>query len=399
MSHRAKLYALLLPLFLALAILLDTRFHRLGKSVLTGLVPPVERPSLTLRSLWEGTFQSAFEAWFEQELGLRAELVRTENTLNLTVFHDISAQVGIPIVLGKKHTLFEQNYINNLNNVSVEKNDPPPRSPEPPEVSAARIGRAARAFSALRIGFVMVLYPTKAWLERDRIPDRYVIPGGSARAEVGYRRFVDALKANRVPVIDGVELAQAFAREHPDVVLWNRGGTHWTDALACAFTQKIVEIASTQAPRRAHHGPPAELRCTLQPPVLAGDSDTDIARLINVWDISVFRDRVHPVVPELVTPLAGGPRDVLIIGTSYSTALEALLRTSGVAKRVKRAAYYRYFNQGGVALEKDLRKTRLVIFEQWQWSYLTINIKEFLDEAERRVPAFTSELHRQVDVP
>jgi len=187
---------------MALIALVDTPYHRLSTQTLFGVVQGTGRPRASFHRLWTGAFQAKFEAWLAQELSFKALMVRTDNTINLVAFGDISARTGIPVILGKDNTLFEMNYVNNTNGVSDVKGDPPPKSSYPVVEDVRRLGRAASAFRALGMDFVVLFYPSKGWIWRDRLPRRYRLPGGARRARAGYEALVRALRREGVPVID-----------------------------------------------------------------------------------------------------------------------------------------------------------------------------------------------------
>jgi hypothetical protein len=387
MPRSIKFSLLLLPLFLLLAVLVNTPYHALWDGDLFGVYRNAERPRLSAAGFWSGKFQSDFEAWFEQELAFKAAMVRTDNTLNLLLLHDISAHTEIPIVLGKRHTLFEMNYINNHNGVSELKGDPPPRSPYSVAEQIRLVSRAARAFRALDIDFMVVFYPVKASIWSDRVSDKYVLPGGAAKAAAGYRRLLDGLQAEHVPVVDGAaEFARVFA-EDPTFPLYNSGGTHWTHAGACQVAALMVE----QLPLANRAGSTLRCRRGATHPARVGDSD--ISELINVWDNSRFRDPIPALTVSLNKPLKGGARSTLFVGTSYSEHLAYQLQRAGVARDVLRLPYYRHPNAASVAWER-VASRQVVVFEQWQWSYFTVNITEFVEDMTAHVPRFAQALEQ-----
>jgi hypothetical protein len=387
MPRRLMLALLLLPLALLLGVLVNTPYHALWDGQLFGVLRAAERPKFSGASFWSGKFQTDFEAWFEQELSFKAAMVRTDNTLNLLLLNDISARTAIPIVLGKRHTLFEMNYINNHNGISELKGDPPARSPYTVEQQIRLVSRASRAFHALGIDFMVVFYPVKASIWSDRMSDKYLLPGGAERAAAGYQRLLSGLRAAQVPVIDGAaEFARVFA-EDPSFPLYNSGGTHWTDAGACQIAALIVG----QLPLANRGG--STLRCHLGPTQPAKDVDTDVSELINVWDNSRFRDPIPSLALGLNKPLRGGPRTTLLVGTSYSGQLADQLERASVARDAYHLMYYRHARVAGVSWNR-ISSRQLVIFEQWQWSYFTVNITEFIEDMTARVPRFARALER-----
>ena len=145
MSARTKVVLLILPLALALSILIDTPFHALWGSNLLGVYNASARPSFSVGSFWRAKFQPELEAWFEQQLASKAVMVRTDNTISLVVFREISAHSGSTIVLGKRHTLFELSYIKcNRNGASELKGDLPPKSAYSVAESTQRMKRVPR---------------------------------------------------------------------------------------------------------------------------------------------------------------------------------------------------------------------------------------------------------------
>ncbi|HYQ46145.1 MAG TPA: hypothetical protein VER11_29445 [Polyangiaceae bacterium] len=387
MPRFLKLGLLLLPLALLLALLIDTPYHALGDGELFGVYRTAQRPPFSAASFWSGKFQGQFEAWLEQQLSLKAAMVRTDNTLNLLVLNDISAHTEIPIVLGKRHTLFEMNYINNYNGVSDLKNDPPPRSPYPLAEQVRLVSRASRAFRALGIDFMVVFYPVKASIWSDRVRARYLLPGGAEKSAAGYRQLLDDLATAHVPVVDGAaEFTRVFG-EDPSFPLYNSGGTHWTNAGACQVARLITAELPLSNPKHS------ELRCRLGTKHTAKVGDSDISELINVWDNSRFKDQIPALNVSLNKPIAGGPRNALFVGSSYSEHLAGQLHRAGVFRDVYRLMYYRHTS----AAEVDWRRAgnrQAVIFEQWQWSFFTVNIIEFIEDMTAHVPEFADALRR-----
>ncbi len=384
MSRALKLLLLLVPLAAMLAICIDTPYHRLPQAQLTGVELASPLPAWSLKSFWDSRFQPDFEKYFESQLSLRSNMVRFDNSVALAAFHQIAAHTRIPIVLGKDDTLFEMNYVNNANHVSQLKNDPPPPSPYSVDEAATKLGRATRAFRRLGIDFVLVLYPHKAWIQPERVPPQWRLAGGREAAAAGLDRLREALRRNGVPVVDGVEVLTELKRRSPRLPLYNRGGTHWTDAAACATAQRLVEVVA----------PAAKLICSIGAAEPAHGVDMDLAELINVWDVSRFREAIPVVNAALAAPLPGGPRPTLVNGTSFSAHLIRLLSQAGVMGNVVRTSYFRTDQTGAFDWSRVLQ-SKLIIFEQSQWSFVTVNVTDFLDALERRVPQFAEALKEE----
>ena len=382
MIRPLKLVLLFLPFLVGWCVLLDTPFHRLSKGTLTGVVRQAAAPSVSLRNLWSGAFQSAFEQWFEQELSFRPALVRSANTLNLEVFGEISGHADIPIVLGENNTLFEMNNIADANAVMLQNGYVPPPSPYTVQESARRVGLVARKLTARNIGFLFVFYPHKAWMEPELVSPRFRLPGGREKAAAGYQRLLAALRENGVPVVDGVEIVTHLRESEPELPLYNRGGTHWTYPAACSVAQVIVDRIFGRADLEAEKSP---LRCALGRAELARGTDIDIAQLSNVWDISRFRDLIPSVRPRLSVKFPGVPPSTLVVGTSFSSHLIDLLRRASAVKSVRYLEYYRHTNASGIDWQGDVAQRSLIVLEQSQGSSLTANSSEFVDDLLREL--------------
>ncbi len=385
MPRLLKLSLLLLPLLLLLVVCEGTffpeaTFSRKTQGDLFGVLKAVPSPDLRLSSFWQGAFQSAEESSFEANLTFKPGLVRTENTHNLALFREISAHTVIPLLLGKQNTLFEMSYVDSLNAVCDEKHDVPLPAPGSVEESAQRLGQAARAFAALGIDFIMVLYPSKVWLLPDRVPARFKLPGGKEKAAAGLSHFLAELRKNGVPVIDGVEALTELRQKNPSLPLYNHGGTHWTDAAACSVVQRIA----ARLPKVGMSSTPGSsgLDCVLGPPAPASGIDIDIAELSNVWDIGRFTDQLPRVTPTLTQPLAGGPRSTLVIGSSFSSHLVRLMKRARMVRDVNYIEYYRRVPPSHINWKREPDTRQLVIFEQWQASRMDNNLAEFLDDLE-----------------
>ena len=74
---------------------------------LAGVESAVARPPPGLAAWWNGTLQSGFDAWFNQNLGLRGCWVRTANQLNYTLFRELPRRSGTQVLMGRDGFLYE----------------------------------------------------------------------------------------------------------------------------------------------------------------------------------------------------------------------------------------------------------------------------------------------------
>jgi hypothetical protein len=99
-------------------------------------------------------------------------------------------------------------------------------------------------------------------------------------------------------------------------------------------------------------------------------------------------------VPEsfssLSRPLEGGPPGAVFVGTSFSEILVAPLLQANAIRNVRRYEYYRHKDVRKVRWARELKGRSLVVFEQWQWSYLTVNLTDYLDDLLAHDPRFAA---------
>ncbi len=95
-------------------------------------------------------------------------------------------------------------------------------------------------------------------------------------------------------------------------------------------------------------------------------------------------------------PLAGRPPNAWVVGTSFSEHLVRQLIQGRVFANVRRHSYYCHADVATIDWGRELASYQVVVFEQWQWSFLTVNLTEFLDDLSAHSPRFAEAL-RSVD--
>lgn len=88
--------------------LAQRNFHIWTFKSLKGEHYPHHKPSVTLQSWLDGSFQSAADKYCTDSFGFQEPLVRTINQLEFTLFHEANAQY---VVVGKDNYLYETPYI------------------------------------------------------------------------------------------------------------------------------------------------------------------------------------------------------------------------------------------------------------------------------------------------
>ncbi|MCB0334362.1 MAG: hypothetical protein KDD55_12730, partial [Bdellovibrionales bacterium] len=81
------------------------------EQTLGGVTKERKRPSLSLESFTSGKFQTRFEKWLLNSLGIRAPLVKTDNQLNYSLFSQLFSSTKGKAILGNDGHLIEKSYL------------------------------------------------------------------------------------------------------------------------------------------------------------------------------------------------------------------------------------------------------------------------------------------------
>ena len=226
------LIALLLPLWQ-----MHTRFFH--EPVLKGTCMPHEKPSLTAKSWFDGSFQSDFEKYINDTLGFHPHLVQLRNIFCYKMFRQTSAQ---NVVIGKDSYLFEQDYIDAHYGTDYVGGDSIVRQ-------VRRIRALQDQLAAKGKTLVLFLAPNKA----DFFPE--YIPYALQKAETdstNYKQYSKLLKQNGVNVIDynAYYLSQKSNSPYP---LYAQYGIHWSKYGLTLATDSLVRyiahISGLQLPK------------------------------------------------------------------------------------------------------------------------------------------------------
>ena len=106
-------FLVMLPLF-AMAVLRPLEPHwrslRFVDVPLIGAESDNPRPELDILGVMDSSFQSEFQSWFGQHLGMRGRLVLMNNQLDYALFSK-TRMSNTEIVIGKDRWLYEESYI------------------------------------------------------------------------------------------------------------------------------------------------------------------------------------------------------------------------------------------------------------------------------------------------
>jgi hypothetical protein len=294
---------------------------------LDGVERPTPRPDPSLAGFMSGRFQRQFEDWFDEGLGFRGALVRSENQLNLTLFGELSSRTPSRLVLGRHRQIFERRYLRDQNREQLAP-------PETIRERARQLRRLQERLAERDIAFLVLTSPSKAAFVADDIPlrlrraERWTLPRN-------VDRFVAALARMGVNHFDArAWLAGPGAlRGRP---VFPSSGTHWSGRQAFRVAgetlRRIEALVGRDLPVLRLQGETATAR--------PRRPDADLARLANVWDTgSLFAPTYH--YPRWIPEAASArPVSLLAVGGSFALGPLAFLHAGGAAKPLTFFWYY-----------------------------------------------------------
>jgi hypothetical protein len=317
----------LASLFIALAApLLQRELDLFQESELRGIEESTKLPELSLRSFWDGEFQKNYQSWFNENIGFRGALIRTENQLNFSLFRDISSRSPSKISLGKEDYLFERSYLQAYKEADSIRD-------EDLRNLAVRLKRLQDRLSARGIAFLLLISPSKPELYSDKLPRHIALRGEELKTD--YKTFLQELTANGVRTLDAPRLlsAERAATGYP---VFPKSGTHWSYYASCLITNLILKEIEEQLQKKLIKIDCSSLEWDDRPRL----HDKDLAELINVWDPS-------PTFEKMPYPRSRSVRDgseerpkAIIIGSSF---VWPLLYYFDRHKIFSRRDFYYYF--------------------------------------------------------
>ena len=174
-----------------------------------------EQPEFSWTGFYNGSFQTASDAWLEQHIGFHNTLVRLRNQLDYSLFNKPNAE---GIVLGKEGFVFEYDYISELTGRDF--------------MSYSFIDEKLRRLKYVQhylkttkdIDLVLVFMPGKASFYSEYLPDKYLEKKPDS---TNYAVYLSEMKKRNIRYIDLNNYFHEFKKEtlYP---MFPKYGTHWS---------------------------------------------------------------------------------------------------------------------------------------------------------------------------
>ena len=274
---------------------------------LAGVEKKAVLPKFTVSSWFDGSFQNRFEAWYDQTYGLRDYFVRTDNQINFSLFHQVSTQQNLNLVLSRYNNLFERPYIISFLGLDAQ-------SEKEIQVIAEQIQKLQNCLADYRIPFLFMISPSKATIYPELIP-YYMFSLKSEKTLTNYDKLLPFLKKYGINYIDGQKFVSDLKRES-NYPLFPKGGTHWNFFASYQITLQLLHSIDMLTGKRLNHLKLEKIDWDKTP----RQSDDDLARLANLWDPKPFlSENPYPVVHKETVKGAVLP-NVLLAGASFANA-------------------------------------------------------------------------------
>lgn len=333
-----------IPFWLSLAFvllllvpLLRRPLHLFPRLRLYGVEAAAEAPVLTARTWFDGTFQKRAEQRFDAWDPLRAYLVRTRNQIDYALFGTVHRS---SVVVGKDNVLFEKCYIDSYN-------EPDSARDEDLDTLADRLVRLQALLQDRRIGFLVVIAPSKVTVYPEKVPDGQLV-SLTHRPPCVYDRLRPLLDRRGVHCLDARALFLSRRADAP-CPLFPRGGTHWSYYGAGLVLQQIVELLGRQTGRDY----PSLRLVRIDPTHEAYREENDLGDLLNLWTRQrMMGIQYRPTFERVADGQAVAGR-WLFVGDSFVHTLTALADRCGIVQQADSFYYFkRRFSYPGEAESK-----------------------------------------------
>ena len=287
----------------------DHRFahvHAIPENPLYGVVIDATLPKLSPAAWFNGDTQRQFEEWFNQTLSLRGYLSRLDNSLDYWVFRQTAVQSTTRI--GLDGVLFRDSDLRYYNT------DGPLQPAREITEQIAVIAEAARLWRQRGKAFVLIVSPSKAFLNPEAVPWEWKRELGQPRPSdlKTYGVVISELKRQGVPFIDG-RAVDAAGQARLGRPMFPNTGLHWNRLAACLVMEAAAQLVEEQIHKSLGH-----FDCDSAP--LDSPDDFDLLELANIWGPA--HQLNDPPLPEFNPE---GPT-LLMDGSSFGFASSRELR-------------------------------------------------------------------------
>lgn len=269
---------------------------------LRGMESGEEMPRPHLAAVASGSFQSEFQNWFGQNLGMRGRLVRLNNQIDYDLWNK-SRMRNANMVIGQDEWLYASDYVDDWRGLNQPLTDAAAGQ------LVAQLVEFQRVLSERGQAFKLVISPNKASIYPEHLPARLARPEGVVR---NYDRLLPLLQRSGLEFLDGPALIRLAKETYAPVPVFCRGGLHWNHLGAFVAARDILDGIVLPDGRAVPHLRLDALPVDQKP----RGTDTDYANLLNLIWAPLDYDTPHPEV-SVVNRAEVAPLHLVTVGGSF----------------------------------------------------------------------------------
>jgi hypothetical protein len=281
-------------------------------AALAGVEVAVQPPEPAVAAWWAGGYQSAFDSWLDQCIGLRGVMVKTANQMSYTLFGELAEGKGTRVVPGRQGYFYEQSYVDAFHKASRH-------SAEELDAAVGQVRQLQDRLEAAGIAFLLVIAPSKAEIYPEFLPAGADVEGRPQR-QTAYEGMIDLFHQSGVHVLDAHALFKQWRADPTEPPLFTKGGTHWNHYGA----SRVIAILMQQLAAQTGQPLPSVKVMGHSPSDRIIRPDNDLGELANLWQSKSLAG--PQVLPEVEIDEGGVKPDILFICDSFGAMLVDMMQ-------------------------------------------------------------------------
>lgn len=181
---------------------------------LKGAVVKAKKPEFKQDDWFGGTFQTKYENFLSDNIGIRPFFIRLHNQIKYSLFNEVRAN---SVLLGKENYLYELNYIKAYNGTDFIGTDSI-------SLQCIKLKTIADSLESKGITFLVCLAAGKGTFYPEYFPEKYKQPETDS---TNYKAYAQKLRQLKVPHID-INKWFLQMKDTSQCMLYPQYGIHWS---------------------------------------------------------------------------------------------------------------------------------------------------------------------------
>lgn len=332
--------AFLLFMFCASILKLD------WSTPLYGATLEAKKPEYSFMAVAEGSYQSQYEKWYNENFALRSYVLKTYNQFKYSFFNKSANDT---ITIGKSNVLYSKGYIDDWLKLRE------PESFEHYDAFAKDIKLLQDELLKQNKILCYIISPSKPEIYPEYLPDKYKMLGKYKTGENAHELLIRALKENNVNYYDTTDTMLRIKEAGYDS--FPSTGVHWSDFSAGVAAGEIFQYVNKISEEQnvaGIHLQPGEMK-VIEKTDPTG-TDRDIYTLLNIYK-GTISGKFYDI--DVSYPIAEKEKvDVLYFGTSFGHEFKEATG-SRAFRRIVRYNYLEYKSEETNEKEEKDENTQL----------------------------------------